>query len=288
MTIIKHEYEKSAGLSAEIEVHKTMQDMLENYCGMSIDHFIGEYIGSFHGIEFVNCCRSLEGKLKILDIGAGVGRTSIYLALQGHDVTVVEPSPDFCVILELLAGKANLNITIHECSIESIDFRNEFDACIFNASFHHCEDPVVAADKCYRALKNNGRICLINEQVLRFYKSKSVYYNNLKNNPGKVQHYGGNEHVYRNPEYRNFLKNAGFNPVGQTVPSYYFHPKAMLSFSLNYKGPDGYVYSYRNILLRALWYYILNAALKNRVIAMIARELSFTGTTFVGTKTVRS
>jgi 2-polyprenyl-3-methyl-5-hydroxy-6-metoxy-1,4-benzoquinol methylase len=284
MAIIRHEFEKSAGLAAEIEVHKNRENLQEMYRDMSVDRFVAEYTGTVHGLEFVNCCAPLGGKLKILDIGVGVGQTSMYLALKGHEVTAVEPSPDFCLVLESMAKKANLNMAIHECSMESADFDNEFDVCIFNASFHHCENPAAAAVKCFKALKNNGKIFLINEQVLRFYKSKAAYYNNLKNNPGKVQHYGGNEHVYRNPEYRNFLKKAGFNPIRHTVPFYYHHPKEMLSLSLNYKGPDGYVYSNFNIVLRALWYFALDVLLKNRLIAVIARELSLTGTTFIGTK----
>jgi SAM-dependent methyltransferase len=284
MPIVKHDYVKSAGLAAEIEVHKSWQKTLDHYHSAAIDDVIGEYARSFHGIEFIHSCRSLNGRLKILDIGVGTGQTSVYLAMQGHDVTAVEPSPHFCSVIELLARKADVNIMIHECSIECVDFSNEFDACIFNASFHHCEDPVTATVNCYRALKENGRIYLINEQVLRFYKSKSVYYENLKNNPGKVQHYGGNEHVYRNHEYRDFLKKAKFRPIRQNVPSYYFHPKTMLMFSLNYRGIDGYEYSYSNIVLRAVWYYLLNVLLKNRVAAFIARELSLIGNTFIGMK----
>ena len=106
----------------------------------------------------------------------------------------------------------------------------------------------------------------------------------MKNNPGKVQHYGGNEHVYRNHEYRSFLKQAKFRRIRQSVPSYYFHPKAMLKTSLNYKGIDGYEYSYPNILLRAVWYYLLSVLLKNRIVAVITRELSLIGNTFVGVK----
>ena len=187
-----------------------------------------------------------------------------------------------------MARKAKVDVTIHECSIESVNPDADFDVCIFNASFHHCEDPAAAAEKCFRALKDNGRIYLMNEQVLRFYKSKSAYYANLKNNPGKVQHYGGNEHVYRNGEYRSFLKKAGFRPVRQLVPCYYFHPKSLLAFSMNYRGPDGYEYSYPNILLRAVWYYLLNALLKCRTVAFIARELSLVGTTFIGIKSTRA
>ncbi len=284
MPIIKHNYIKSDGLAAEIEVFKTIRETLNHYQSISVDDFIDEFAKSFHGMEFVNCCKSFSSGLKILDIGVGAGQTSIYLAMQGHDVTVVEPSPDFCTLMELLTRKANVNIDIHECSIESIDFRNEFDVCIFNASFHHCEDPAAAMSNCYQALKENGMTYLINEQVLRFYKSKTAYYENMKTNPGKVQHYGGNEHVYRNSEYRSFLKKAGFGPIKQNVPIYYVHPKAMLSCSLNYRGIDGYEFSYSNIVLRAIWYYLLNLVLKNRLAAIIAGELSLIGNTFIGIK----
>lgn len=284
MSIIKHDYEKSAGLLTEIEVHKGQREMLDRYQTISIEDFVNEYTGNFHGMEFVHCCASFTGRLKILDVGAGAGRTSLYLALQGHDVTAIEPSPDLCSVMELLSRKANVDIAIHECSVESVDFRDDFDVCIFNASFHHCEDPAAAMGNCYRSLKENGRIFLMNEPVLRFYKSKSAYYKKLKNAPGKLQHWGGNEHVYRNHEYRSFLKRAGFRPLRRKVPVFYSHPKSLLDFNLHYKGIDGYEYPFSNIALRALWYFLLNAALKNRLVAAIAEELSLICLTFIGIK----
>ena len=125
---------------------------------------------------------------------------------------------------------------------------------------------------------------MANEQVLRFYKKKSTYYRNLTDNPGKVQHYGGNEHVYRNYEYQILLTNAGFWPIKRTIPVYYYNPKAMLNYCLNYRGAEIFEYSYSNVVLRAIWYLLLKVLLKNHFAATIAGKVSLISNTFIGVK----
>jgi hypothetical protein len=58
----------------------------------------------------------------------------------------------------------------------------------------------------------------------------------------------------------------------------------MLKYCVDYKAADGYEYPYSNILVRAIWYLVLNILLKNRLVAVIARELSLTGNTLIGIK----
>ena len=120
MTIIKKEYVKSDGLVAEIEAQKIHQEMLEHFRSLSIDEFIREFIRTFRGMEFVKSCESIKGKMSILDIGVGAGQTSLYLALKGHKVTAVEPSPEFCSFVEFMAQKANVDIVIHESSLNML------------------------------------------------------------------------------------------------------------------------------------------------------------------------
>src|SRR5256885_16748870 len=51
--------------------------------------------------------------LHVLDAGGGTGGSAVPLAGLGHDVTVVDPSPDSLAALERRAAEAGLAGTVH-------------------------------------------------------------------------------------------------------------------------------------------------------------------------------
>ncbi|MGL5860198.1 MAG: methyltransferase domain-containing protein, partial [Phycicoccus sp.] len=52
--------------------------------------------------------RELGRVLRVLDLGGGTGGTAVPLAAAGHDVTVVDPSPDALAALRRRAGESGV------------------------------------------------------------------------------------------------------------------------------------------------------------------------------------
>jgi 2-polyprenyl-3-methyl-5-hydroxy-6-metoxy-1,4-benzoquinol methylase len=286
MPVIHHDYQKSDGLEKELaHIKNDFQHAIQSCKDMSVQEFIDNYFKWKTGMELANTVALLDPGSSVLDIGAGFGQSSVYLALHGHTVTAIEPSPEACACIEAMAIKADRKIEIHACAMENFDTYHRFDACIFNASLHHCDDPETALKKCRSFLKPGGRVFLINEQVLKFYRSKKWWRSMLEKKPDNVAHYGGNEHNYRYGEYISMLKSAGF-AVNEKVPVYYTDPRAVLSSFLPAKLGNGkYVYSALQVFVRYIWYSITARLIGNALFFGVCKKLSLISTTMIGKKT---
>ena len=95
----------------------------------------------------------LKPNSKILDVGFGSGRDSLYFKNKGYIVTSIDPIKEFC------ENAKNIGLdNVIQMSIEDIDYNIEFDAIWASASLLHIESNklVDVFNKCYKALKDNG------------------------------------------------------------------------------------------------------------------------------------
>ncbi|MBY0529287.1 MAG: class I SAM-dependent methyltransferase [Rhabdochlamydiaceae bacterium] len=232
MDVIKIAFQKSSGVEKEIEVwERDRQDLLKaiESC-QDPNEYIKGYIESANGMEFLTHVARFAPNQKVLDIGFGHGETSLFLALQGHEVISLDPSPIFCELLNGLAQKFSLPIRVYQSTGEAIDQIPEtaFDACIFTASLHHCDSPLHVLKLCHAKLKKGGKVLLINEPLLKFYRSKKWYQHMLEFHPEKVGHYGGNEHIYFYREYLKLLEDSGYSSPKDFLHLRLYHPRVVI------------------------------------------------------------
>lgn len=97
---------------------------------------------------------------RVLDLGAGSGWTSCFLACGGYSVTSTDIAPDMVELQRLNANRygAPLEAAV-VCDFESLPFESEFDAVLFYDCLHHAEDEVRALRSAHRALKPGG-VCI--------------------------------------------------------------------------------------------------------------------------------
>ncbi len=116
---------------------------MENKCGTAIDQTIefyeknaSSYIESTLNTNISELYRPFEELLsrgcRILDLGCGSGRDSMYFAKKGYDVVALDPSPAMCFHTRSIA-----NIPVYEMKAEEMQFSNEFDAVWACASLLH-------------------------------------------------------------------------------------------------------------------------------------------------------
>ncbi len=210
MTLEKVNFTPSKGLLIELDhlrdENPTIYQSLEQF---ETHNHSGAYQGAANVLHSMLPPRSV-----ILDVGCGFGETSIYLASLGHSIHSVEPAESRCEALNMSAKNLQLPIHTYMCTGEELDKLSLplIDGCLFFSSLHHCDDPLRALSNIKKILKPGGLI-LINEPILKFYRSKQWFCRQLIENPVKIGHYGGNEHIYYFSEYYNMLLSAGFKNI---------------------------------------------------------------------------
>ena len=119
-------------------------------------HYIQKYIAQYIA-KHTEC----GAKLNIIDIGAGTGRYSAYLADLGHNLTAVEPVRKN---LSQIQSK-NPNIQIKQGNALKLKFKDEsFDiALLFGPTYHlfSHEDKLKAINEAKRVLKSGGILLIM-------------------------------------------------------------------------------------------------------------------------------
>jgi len=112
---------------------------------------------------------NLDKNAKILDVGTGLGRMAIILALNNYKVITGEPGVDNTEYAKrdwlTNAKKVNVDhlITFVHFNAEDMAFENEFfDAIFLYGVFHHIDDKSSAFKEFIRTIKKpNGVICIV-------------------------------------------------------------------------------------------------------------------------------
>jgi ubiquinone/menaquinone biosynthesis C-methylase UbiE len=100
----------------------------------------------------------------LLDIGAGLGPSSLVAAHRGAKVTSLEPSAVMRAGLNLRNRTANLPLEIISSPVESISLHDDsVDVAIAVNSLHHWENHMQGYAEVARVLRSGGRLYLLEE-----------------------------------------------------------------------------------------------------------------------------
>lgn len=117
-----------------------------------------KYWDSFEQHKLDGYFREAKGK-KVLDAGAGTGRLSVRLQNAGAQVTALDISPE---MLAILKKKRHIVETV-EGDMEDMPFKDgTFDMVFSSLAIVHLKKIDKFLDECYRVLKDNGKLILIN------------------------------------------------------------------------------------------------------------------------------
>lgn len=97
---------------------------------------------------------------RVLDLGAGMGWTSVFLAKRGYQVVGQDICPDLVALARRLRDRyAAPSASFVVQDYESMPYRAEFDAALFYDALHHAEDERAALAAAYAALRPDG-VCV--------------------------------------------------------------------------------------------------------------------------------
>jgi SAM-dependent methyltransferase len=281
-------HEVSEGLRKENEAYRlaadgaTIEWMRSQF--QSCEHYFRDYRDSAEGAQLREALKEVPRGGRILDIGAGYGKVAFYLISLGYPVTALEPSLDVCRYMERVADLFGIELEIYQATAEVIDRLpvRRFDACMFNASLHHSEDPLRALLNCHEVLAPGGKVFLLNEPLLQRFRSKAWFARQLAKESLVTGDYGGNEHTYYRHEYLAMLRQAGFVQVRDRVSLRYVSPRSYLK-SLEANQAGRWSIRARLLYYRAIGTLSRSGMLGKPVLGMM-NALSMLQTTFVATK----
>jgi len=290
--IIKISQNFSSGVSNENEVNcafaKADLERL-NEC-KHIDAYIGK--GSTAPLEYEKLLKqiTIKDKLNILDIGVGNGGSSLYLGKLGHEVSCVEPSIEFCKLISKAAKKFSISLKIYNSTAEDLKlkFTKKFDVIFFNASLHHCDDPLLALNNAHKALKPGGFVFLSSETHLKPWQTEKSFKKLLEKYPLKMGHYGGNEHAYSSRKYVSMLKKANFINVKKTPSVYMLCALDKFAFVLNRKINGTRVLGNLSALIRLIYYIFLEVFCSNKLIFRLFASVSLVQVQYSANKSIKN
>lgn len=108
--------------------------------------------------------------VRVLDMGAGLGQTSVEARLRGADVVAIEPGPDWCrVVSARMAEVGGRDVLVADG--EQMPFRDEsFDVVMSVAVLEHVKRPAVYLREAFRVLRPGGHLFLTCENYLGFWE----------------------------------------------------------------------------------------------------------------------
>jgi ubiquinone/menaquinone biosynthesis C-methylase UbiE len=162
---------------------------------------------------------------KALDVGAGRGISSYALAMDGWEVTALEPDPSTVVgagAIETLATTTQAKIRVVRTWGEQLPFEDsEFDIVFARQVLHHARDLRALCREIARVLKPAGLAIAIREHVITRPEDLQAF---LERHP--LQQYYGGEHAYLLNDYVTAIENAGLritsvlNPLESDINLY--------------------------------------------------------------------
>ena len=115
-------------------------------------------------LEFVSFMAAWNPKGRVLDVGCGQGRDSLFLAEQGYSVTGIDASQVGIAQMLELASAQNLDIQGIVADLFTYDFTDDYDVIVLDSILHFGKEGIEGElrllENLCRILKDKGIICL--------------------------------------------------------------------------------------------------------------------------------
>lgn len=156
--------------------------------------------------------------IAILDLGAGNGISSIAFALNGFNVTAVEPYKSETLgfeAIQYLKTKFNLsNLEVFSEYGESLPFKTEtFDIIYARQAMHHAHHLQSFVSESARVLKKDGIFFTCRDHVVNDKVQKEIF---LNQHP--LHKFYGGENAFSLSEYKSAFKKSGFKIIQELGP----------------------------------------------------------------------
>ncbi len=111
-------------------------------------------------------CSQAQGPRQVVDLGGGTGGYAVRLAVAGHEVTVVDPSPDALAALSRRAADADVADRLRGIqgdaeSLGDVIAEHSVDLVLCHGVLEVVDDPALALAAIKTVLRPSGRLSLL-------------------------------------------------------------------------------------------------------------------------------
>lgn len=116
-----------------------------------------------------------ERKLRVLDVGAGLGHMSLWLAQHGHDVTLAEPAEPMLIGARQRFAEAGQSATFIQAPWQELlgQLQQPYDLVLCHAVLEWLAEPAAILPVLHQLTEKNGWLSLA------FYNKDALIYRNL-------------------------------------------------------------------------------------------------------------
>ncbi|MFT7824266.1 MAG: class I SAM-dependent methyltransferase [Sulfurimonas sp.] len=154
----------------------------------------------------------LDKSMEIMDLGAGTGLLSYFIAPFVGKIMAVDSSPSMLKEFESKCDEFACKTEVIEIDIVKYDIRERYDGVISSMTIHHIEDIPALLSRLYDMVEDDGFIALADLDI-----EDGTFHSD---NTG-VYHYG-----FDRPALEAYAKEAGFSEVSFSTASTISKPHA--------------------------------------------------------------
>ena len=140
-----------------------------------------------------------DNKMEVMDLGAGTGLLSYFVAPHVSKIIAVDNSPSMLEEFKLKASEFDSEIEVIEADISEEEIDRKFDGIISSMTIHHVEETKALFSKLYKMLNENGFIAIADLDS----EDGSFHSDNA----------GVHHHGFDRNELEKIAKEVGFNDI---------------------------------------------------------------------------
>ncbi len=140
-----------------------------------------------------------DDKMEVMDLGAGTGLLSYFVAPHVSKIIAVDNSPSMLEEFKSKASQFDSEIEVIEADISEEELDRKFDGIISSMTIHHVEETKALFSKLYNMLNENGFIAIADLDS----EDGSFHSDNA----------GVHHHGFDRKELEVIAKEAGFNDI---------------------------------------------------------------------------
>ena len=140
-----------------------------------------------------------DDKMEVMDLGAGTGLLSYFVAPHVSKIIAVDNSPSMLEEFKLKASEFDSEIEVIEADISEEEIDRKFDGIISSMTIHHVEKTKALFSKLYKMLNENGFIAIADLDS----EDGSFHSDNA----------GVHHHGFDRNELEKIAKEVGFNDI---------------------------------------------------------------------------
>lgn len=204
-----HTEDKIDDLLRREEVFHDEWAMSENVDDIDVNALFESFV-AFENKYILEQLGDLKGK-KILDVGAGLGESSVYFALKGAEVYFNDISPKMGEFAEKLAQKHGVKLNYLIAPIEHLELHKDFFDIIYCANLmHHVpkQDQEMWIKTMSESLKDNGILVTTDplkyNPAINYYRTKAEEVRTIDEEPLGFDIIALYQRYFKNVQHKEF------------------------------------------------------------------------------------